>query len=52
MSPHFSSPALRIFRFSATDGYASCIGWDKDILHYSSRSRVPAFLAYYNELFP
>ncbi|KAJ7799057.1 hypothetical protein B0H14DRAFT_3492000 [Mycena olivaceomarginata] len=52
MSPYFSSPALRIFRFSATDGYASCIGWDEDVLHYSSRSRAPAFLAYYNELFP
>ncbi|KAJ7802000.1 hypothetical protein B0H14DRAFT_3488949 [Mycena olivaceomarginata] len=52
MSLYFSSPALRIFRFSATDGYASCIGWDEDILHYSSRSRAPAFLAYYNELFP
>jgi hypothetical protein len=52
MSPHFFSPALRIFHFSASDGYASCIGWDEETLHYSSRSRMPAFLAYYNEFFP
>jgi hypothetical protein len=51
MSPHFSLPPLRIFRFAARDGYASCIGWEEDALHFHNPTRTPTFLAYYNELF-
>ncbi|KAJ6464569.1 hypothetical protein C8R45DRAFT_1107440 [Mycena sanguinolenta] len=51
MSGYCTSPALRKFRFAATDGYATCTGWNEEQIHYLPPSPRPSFLDYYSGLF-